>query len=90
MTVYKVTVATRAELSDVVIICDGCGTEVVIRVESANVPHGCPSCGKEYIEEIKEALAGLARFHRAAQKAENRLSGNVFQFSIKEKVEPDK
>jgi predicted RNA-binding Zn-ribbon protein involved in translation (DUF1610 family) len=90
MTIYKVTVATRVELSNVAIICDGCGTEVVIRVESANVPHGCPSCGKEYIEEIKEALAGLARFHRAGEKAENRLSGNVFQFSIKEKVEPDK
>ena len=84
MTAYRVTVAKRTELREVTIVCDGCGTCVVVQVETANIPDGCPSCSKAYSEEAKSALAGLARFHRDASKAEKRAGKQIFQFLIKE------
>ena len=84
MTAYRVTIANRAELKEVTVICDGCGTCVVIQIETANIPESCPSCSKTYPEEAKSALAALARFHRDAIKAENRIGKGMFQFAIKE------
>ena len=87
MTAYKVTVVERPELSEITIVCDGCGTAVVVQIVTANFPKGCPSCGKAYTEETDTALAALARFHREAEKAEKRAGKQLFHFAIKE---PDK
>ena len=84
MTAYRVTVASRMELKEVTVVCDVCGTCVIVQVETANIPEGCPSCSKAYSEEAKSALAGLARFHRDASKAERKAGKAIFQFAIKE------
>jgi len=86
MSAYRAVVAHREDLTNITLICDGCGTACILNIETARIPESCNSCGMELSDNIKTALAGLARFHRmgrtAEEKAENQA--HLFRFDIKQ------
>ena len=84
MTAYRVVTAERKDIIIVTIICDECGSEVSINIETAKIPDACPSCSKAYGEKTASALAALGRFHRDAATAESHSGKPIFRFNIKQ------
>jgi hypothetical protein len=84
MTAYRVVVAERKDFSIVGVACDECGTTVTLAIESAKIPESCSSCGKQLSDNIKNALAGLARFQRMGRVAEENAGKPIFRFDIKQ------
>lgn len=84
MTTYRVVTAERKDIIMVTIICDECGSEVSVNIETAKIPDACPSCSKAYGEKTASALAALGRFHREAATAESYCGKPIFRFNIKQ------
>lgn len=83
---YRVTVAERADIARVSLICDECGSSVGLDAQSANVPAACPSCGRQYEDHTKAALVALGRFHREARTAEEHAGKALFRFEIRQEA----
>jgi hypothetical protein len=84
MVAYRAVVAHREDLTNVTLICDGCGTGITLNIETARIPQNCGSCGMAVSENISNALAGLGRFHRHSKTAEEHANKQLFRFDIKQ------
>ncbi len=86
MSAYRAVIAHREDLANVTLTCDGCGTALILNIETARIPENCSSCGMEMNDNIKSALAGLARFHRMGKTAEEQAENqaHLFRFDIKQ------
>jgi len=81
---YRVVTAERTDLAVVTVVCNDCGSSISLKIETAKVPEQCASCGEHYSENIKLALAALARFHRESGTAEIKAGKALFRFEIRE------
>lgn len=63
---HRELVLDLAELSDMIIPCQKCGTRVMIRTgdPESRTPEECPSCGEGYDPAFRETLQTLRQVYR--------------------------
>lgn len=84
MTPEKVTMVKLSELSEIVVICGKCKTEITLPVE-AKPPEGCPSCQELFDGRVDASISAFSRMHR-----EGRASSSKILFRLKESLNQEK
>jgi hypothetical protein len=83
MTIYKVSIGERGDITTVTLRCPSCQTETTFRADKTGAPEGCPSCGEEVSPAMRTALGHLHRFHESAKVAEDKAKKPLFFFQIR-------
>jgi protein-arginine kinase activator protein McsA len=81
---YRVVIAELKDIPTVTVVCDECACEISLNLDTSRMPEGCAACSKQWSDNIKNALAGLARFRRMGKTAEEAAGKPIFRFQIKQ------